>query len=148
MAENPGLPRLLKVTIAYLHVISASHFLLGFVVIIGGTFRFLGESIAALMIIAILGIMLVVIAVGFEIINAGLKESSYWAWVMALIACTIHLLIAIMILITLGAWGIIGSFIFLFLGIFGLSGLLVNETKTFFFENRYRVKDIDEAQVT
>jgi len=148
MAENPALPKQLKLTTIYLHVISASHFLLGFAVLISGAYRFLNESIAAFMIIAIFGVMLIVLGIGFEIINSGLKELSYWAWITALIACTIHLLTAVIILLTLGTWGVFGSFIFLFLGIIGLYGLVVKETRLEFIENRLEHEDIDEIQVT
>ncbi len=148
MAEISGLPRQLRLTTAYLHFISVSHFLIGLAVLFGGAYRFFGESIAAFMIIAIFGVMLVVLGIGFEIINAGLKELSYWAWVTAMIACTIHLLVAIMILLTLGTWGIIGSFFFFILGVIGLYGLVVKETRSLYIQNRFATKDIEKIQAT
>ena len=147
MAEIPALPKRLKVTLIYLHIITASHFLLGLAVLISGAYRFLGESIAAFMIIAIFGVMLIVIGIGFEIINTGLKELNYWAWITGLIVCAIHLMAAIIILLTLGTWGALGSFIFFLLGIIGLSGLIVKDTRTAFYENRFVRDDIDEIKV-
>lgn len=140
MAKRFRLPRQLRVTTGYLHVISASHLLLGMAVMINAAYKFLQSSFAAFMIVAIFGVILVLLAVGFEIINAGLKELSYWAWITALITCSIHLLAAFMILMTLGDWGIIGSLIFLISGAVGLWGLMTKETRGAFIPPRQVVK--------
>lgn len=69
----------------------------------------------------IIGLVLLVVAllmaIGIEVIAAGLKRHRFWAWVAAVIVCGLY----------------IPSF-FIILGVFGLWGLLDRGTRALFFK--------------